>query len=162
MNNNDIIVPGKAVFREIAKPEFARGSAVGHRLKVTLEEHPVKTPFFGMLSAYLRDQDFENKGWYLVNLESPVTVWREPVAQILIFPTGAHEEGQHQAEYDSEGRQISHYYKTPLEDMLLNPKSKILSVFLDIATLLDPAILTEKTLTRDKIRIFPYGEARPP
>src|SRR6266571_4648443 len=89
-----------AVLREISTPGLTRGSAVGRRVEIKLEDHSVETPFQGTLTDYIQDREYEGKGWYLVELDISIPVLGEPVTEVLIFPKGAHLKVPQEPEYD--------------------------------------------------------------
>ncbi len=154
-------LPGEPAFRETSTPEFKPGSAIGRRVEIRVEDHSVKSPFQGTLVNYILDEDHQGEGWYLVDLDSPVPVFTEPIGKILIFPRGVHASNRRDPQYDSEGRQVSYFYKTPLEDMLLNPGSNIQQVYVYVAIFRDGST-SRDTLRREQILIHPYAEASKP
>jgi len=146
----------KAVFVEASEKLHTAGSAVNSRVEIRLEDHPIKNPVKAKLVDFIADLDIEGKGWYLASLDTPTRIFRDPVTEVLLFAQGTvdHPASDRPA-YDDEGRQISYYYRYPLEEMLLNEKSKIKYVIAQIGTIKDPVILIEKRLVHNQIRIYP-------
>jgi hypothetical protein len=151
-------------FKEASDLEFNLGSALAKRIEIRLEEHSVSKPLLGNLVAFILDKDYPGKGWYLVYLEAPAPVYSDPVDQILVQSRGGVSDTLHEKErkYDIEGREIIHYYRNPLEEMLLNPQTKLKYVLVYVATIRDKAILVEGKLSHDQVWIHPFAKALKP
>ena len=150
--------PAKVIFVEASDKTFPPGAAIGKRAKVRLEDHEVTHPFRGVLTDYLADQDLKGKGWYLASLDSPVSVFSEPVKEVLLLAGGAVERPiANRPTHDKEGRQISYHYKYPLEEMIIGLNSDIKYLLADIAVIQDPAILREKRLSHGQLQIYQYA-----
>lgn len=150
--------PMKVIFMEASNRTFPPGAAVGKRIQIRLDDHDVKDPFTGVLVSFLEDQDLQGKGWYLASLDVPVSVYSEPVKELLIFARGAVERPiANRPTHDKERRQISYHYKYPLEEMLLTPNSAIKYILANVATAKDSTVLREKRLTHDQLQIYQYA-----
>ena len=52
-----------------------------------------------------------------------------------------------------------YYFKNPLEEMLLNSKTRVRYVIIFVAAVKDRVILSEKKLSHNQIQIHPYAKA---
>jgi hypothetical protein len=148
----------RVTFVEASMRQYTGGTAIGKRVKIKLEDHPIKNPITGRLTDYLVDLDLEGKGWYLVSLDSLERVYLDPVREVLVNARGGVDYPTvDRPSYDKEGRRISYYYNNPFEEMLLNPLSRIKYVIAKVATVKDPIILRDKRLVHNQIQIFPYA-----
>src|SRR5436309_11171730 len=80
--------PG-STFVDASSRDLAPGSAIGSKIKIRLEDHSVSTPFSGTLTDHVLDEDYPGRGWYVVDLDSPIAVYSDPVRLILIQSRGA-------------------------------------------------------------------------
>jgi hypothetical protein len=148
-------------FVEASSHDFPSGSAIGSRVKIRLEDHSVSDPFVGTLADYILDKDYPERGWYVVNLDSPIPVYSDPVTVILIQSRGAAEEDNFEdiPRRGPKGQKVIYYFKNPLEEMLLNSKSIVRYVIIYVATIMDEVILSEKKLTHTQLWIHPFAKA---
>jgi hypothetical protein len=116
----------KVKFVESSNKQYKAGSAIGNSIKIKLEDHSIQKRIKAKLVDFIVDLDNEGKGWYLASLDTTTRIFDNPVTEALVVAKGALEDPRRDRPvYDSEGTQISYYYRHPLEEMLFNKKSKI-------------------------------------
>lgn len=161
MNQSRRYSSTKYEFTEASDVKLKPGSGAGKRIEIMLEEHSISSPLRGTTGDYILDRDFPDKGWYVVDLDTPVPVYLDPVSRILIQSRGGVSDDFHerQRRYNDKGRELISYYKYPLEDMLLNPQTRIRYVLIYVAITLEDKILVERKLSHSQIWIHPFAKA---
>jgi hypothetical protein len=145
-------------FVEASDKQYAAGSAIGNRVRIKLEDHSITKRIKAKLVDFIVDLDIEGKGWYLASLDTAAPIISDPVTEVLVRAKGALEDPRmDRPTHDAEGNQISYYYKNPMEEMLLNEKSKIKYLLGHVGTIKDPVILREKRLVHSQIQIYEYA-----